>query len=319
MAKKNKLPNFIIVGAAKAGTTSLNFYLDQHPDVFMCPIKEPHFFSTDIALDKFSAEYQIRRKRNNIDIEKYLSGPMTEKKWDIYIRSWDQYRRLFKNVSNEKAIGEISNSYLYSTAAAKNIYDTLPHAKIIIMLRNPIERAFSQYAMRFRDGHTGKSFREELEADIRKKQKGWHISDLYLELGLYTKQVQRYLRVFPKRQIKMFIFDDFRKQPAKVMQELLEFLGVDSSIKLDFSQKFNKSTKPRFVRLNHLITKYGLKKKAFRLIPKAYKEKVKALFFTDKGVPTLSDEDRDFLREYYRQEICDLSKLLKRDLNVWLK
>src|SRR5580765_4773440 len=142
-----KLPNFFIVGAAKSGTTSLYEYMKMHPEVYMAPIKETHHFSTDIDNTQFRPNYA---RSLNKDLTSFLEGDMSDGIFHAFVKDWNQYVKLFGKVNSEKAIGEVTNSYLYSHEAAQNILSRFPNAKVIMILRNPIDRAFSHYLMDLR-------------------------------------------------------------------------------------------------------------------------------------------------------------------------
>src|SRR5579863_1241705 len=134
-----RLPNFFIVGAPKAGTTSLYHYLDQHPEIYMSPVKETNHFASEIRLAGFADELQEQVKRDMRAMQKYLAGPMSEKRFGAVGLEWDDYLKLFRNATDEKAIGEASVCYLWSRTAAKNIFARIPRAKIIMILRDPAE------------------------------------------------------------------------------------------------------------------------------------------------------------------------------------
>jgi hypothetical protein len=163
------LPNFFIVGAPKAGTTSLYHYLDQHPDIYMSPVKEPNYFAEEVRLRNISAEWQEWAHREQNSLRAYLSGPMHEKKFGGIVASWSDYLKLFKNVKDEKAIGEASVCYLWSKTAARSIASATPHAKIVMVLRNPVDRAFSQYKQALASGLIAKSFRELVRKSLNSK------------------------------------------------------------------------------------------------------------------------------------------------------
>ena len=227
----DKKPNLFIVGAAKAGTTSLHKYLDQHPDIYMAPIKEPHHFSSDINFEEFNENY---KQQVRFDLKRYLTQKRLTNKHIAFIEDKEKYLELFREANNEKYFGEGSNGYLYSKVAAKEICDFNPHARIIILLRNPVDRAFSHWLMDFRntDNDIG-NFVEALEADYKGKYKGWGVSHLYVELGRYSNQVKRYLDNFPKEQIKIFLYEDFRKNNLHVLNDIFRFLGVEEKNKLE--------------------------------------------------------------------------------------
>lgn len=317
--KQVHTPNFLVVGAAKCGTTSLYNYLKQHPEVYMSPIKEPNHFSSDIQPAHFSAEYKVYEKNKNLDIEKYVNGPMNTEQWGAYVLNREHYLKLFKFVKKEKCIGEISNSYLYSQRAAENIYREFPGMKIIMILRQPAERAYSHYLANLRDGRTILPFREEVQHDDAKKEHGWSISHLYYELGLYTEQVTQFLQLFPAAQIKIFLFDDLKKDNRLLVKDLYEFLNLRTDISVQYDEKFNEARLPKHPALLKFITRLGIKRKIFRALPKAWQKKTKAAFFKEGKVPKMSEEDRKWMNDRYHDDIVSLEKLIKRDLKHWLQ
>jgi len=313
---ENKLPNFFVVGAAKSGTTSLYEYLKLHPEVYMAPIKETHHFSTDIDNTKFRPNYA---RSLNKDLGKFLDSDMQEGIFHAFVKEWDDYEQLFKNVDKEKAIGEITNSYLYSSAAAKNIKERFPKAKIIMMLRNPIDRAFSHYLMDLRIGYETEDFMTALKKDMSRDPKGWGISNMYVEIGEYTAQVKRFMEIFPKEQLHIYFFDDFVKDPEGTMKDIFRFLGVSENTSIDFTKKYN----PSFIPKNKLIGKLNTQKRVKDwlkgVLPKSVKSKFKKTFYTDKDLPKIKPEERKFLNQIFKDDIMNLSKLLNRDLSHWIK
>jgi hypothetical protein len=311
-------PNFLVAGAAKCGTTSLYHYLRQHPDVYMSPIKEPNHFSTDIQPEDFSAEYKIYEKSKNLNIEKYVNGDMSEEQWGAYVTKREHYLKLFKLVKNQKRIGEISNSYMYSTQAAANIFREFADMKIVMILRQPAERAYSHYMANLRDGRTTLPFREEVLHDDAKAKHGWSISHLYYELGLYSEQIKRFTDIFPAQQIKIFLFDDLKKDNKSLVKELFEFLDLRTDTPIQFDEKFNEARVPKNPGLIKFITQIGLKRKIFRALPSSWQKKTKDAFFKEGKAPKMSAEDRAWMSSRYHQDIQQLEKLIQRDLKHWM-
>lgn len=311
------MPNFFVAGAAKCGTTSLYHYLKQHPQVYMSPIKEPNHFSTDIQPGNFSPEYKRYEKSKNLDVAKYVRGDMRQEQWGAYVHDPEDYRLLFRFADGKKAIGEISNSYLFSQVAARQIRTALPDSRIIIILRQPADRAFSHYQANLRDGRTTRPFRQEIEYDDAKSIHGWGISHLYYELGLYHDQVKRYLDIFPKHQVKVLLFDDLKKDRQQLLNDLFQFLRIEPQTGIDTSDTYNEAKMPRSAGLINLITQTGLKRKLFRLLPKSRQAGIKSLFFKAEK-PLFRPEDREWMTNRYREEILRLEQLLQRDLHHWL-
>ncbi len=312
---ENALPTFLVVGAVKAGTTSLHEYLMQHPDIYMSPVKETNFFSdADMDFDHFNVDY---RQDVSHDLEKFFSGSMSGKIHIAHIRSWDHYKELFRNVTSEKAIGEVSNSYLYCPLTASAIRERLPDAQIVMVLRNPVDRLFSQYVMNLKLGKIiERDLLKEIANDRQKEHKGWGVSHLYVEVGMYAEQVKRYMEIFPSEQIKVILFDDFKKDSKGVMTDLFKFLGVEET-EIDTEKRYNEAGMPRFGKLNYWMTQLGIYGIVKRLFPDELKQRLKAVIYTRKGVPRITKEERKYLEDLYREDIEKLSKLIDRDLSHW--
>ncbi len=313
---KEMKPNFFVVGAAKSGTTSVYNYIKPHPDVYLSPIKEPNFFSTDIDIEKFSKTY---KKEIEVDLDKFFQSGMKDEIHLTFIRDKENYLKLFSKVKNEKVIGEFSTSYLYSKEAAKNIKEFNPNAKIMMILRNPIERAFSHYLMDLKIGYTNLSFMEALRQDIESHEKGWGITHLYIEIGMYYEQVKRYLDNFDQSQIKIYLFDDL-KNTGKFLNDLYEFLDLDKSLYFpDPSKRYNKGKAPKYKNLFYYSTQLGIVKLLRGILPNSLKSKAKKVLFSEQNIPKMTKEEKEFLKEIFKEDIQNLSKLINRDLSHWLE
>ena len=311
-------PTFLVVGAAKCGSTSLYHYLRQHPEVYMSPLKEPNHFSTDIDPANFSEEYKLHEKSKNLDLQKYLNSNLSTEEWEAYIHDRKDYLKLFRFAKGRKAIGEISNSYLFSKTAAENIHREFPDMKIVMILRQPAERAYSHYLANLRDGKTVLHFREEVEKDDAKPLHGWGISHGYYEFGLYYEQVKRYLEIFPPAQIKIIFSEQLKSDNREVMTDLFRFIGVETVVAINYKEKFNEARVPRNAHLIKFLTDTGLKRKIFRTLPEKIQGRVKASFFSKDPVPVMSTEDRGWMNSRYRADIVKLSQLLQKNLDHWL-
>jgi Sulfotransferase family len=310
-----KLPNFFLVGAAKAGTTSLHAYLRAHPQIYTSPIKEPNYFCKDIDVTRFSSTYLDAIP---VDYRGFVDGRMTEEVHFAHVQEWENYLKLFCNVRDEAAIGDCSNTYLYSAVAAAEIKSATEDPRIIIVLRNPIERAFSHYIMDLRIGYVWRPFREELEHDLEDREELWGRSRLYVALGMYSAQVKRYLDVFSRERIKIILSEELRTTRRETLAELYRFLGVEPSFTPP-SSTLNEATIPHAVRFNYLLRKSGIKRLITRYLPTAIKERGKKHFYSGKRIPVLSSAERDLLRGIFRVDIGELEKLIERDLSAWLR
>jgi hypothetical protein len=210
---RTNLPNFLLVGAAKSGTTSLYYYLKQHPEVYLSEIKECKFFS------RMTGNY--KGPGDEEDLNKQI------------IKTLDDYKLLFTNVNHEKAIGDISPDYLYYYGeSVKNIKTILgDNVKIIVILRNPVERAYSKYLHNVRECFETLSFEEALNEENARKRKNWGWGWYHTSTGFYYKQVKAYLDNF--NQVKVYLYEDLKNDSPKLMKNIYEFLGTDVSYKPD--------------------------------------------------------------------------------------
>ena len=311
----SQYPDFLIVGAAKAGTTSLVAYLNQHPDIYFSPIKEPHYFSKDIKPENFNQRYYSNVV---VDLEAYFKDEPLKEIFEAYVRDENQYLKLFENADPNQVKGEASTTYLYSKEAAHHIYHTIPGAKIIAILRNPLERAYSHYLMALKFGFTSESLRQALKTDQEKEEKGWGISELFLELGLYYEQLKRYYDLFPSSQIQVIFHEDLYLKPDETLNQITDFLSVES-FSFNTGESYNQGGVPRFRLINELLNKWGLRMKLGQLMPESVKAKLKSLYLK-KPQKSLDDdpEAKAFLRDYFKADIEKTSQLLGVDLSSWL-
>ena len=273
--------DFIGIGAQRSGTSWLYACLYEHPEI-CSPIKELHFFS---------------RERN----------------WKFGV-AW--YREKFSKCDPHTLKGEYSTSYLYSDVAAKRIHKHFPHAKIVASLRNPIDRAFSQYRNAIKAGEIEKetTFEEYIESE-----------ESVIDQGLYTEQVKRYLDRFHKDQMHFMIYEETKGDPAANIQKLYEFIGI----KGDYSpvmlhKKVNTGRTPRAVGLDRTMIRVaesmrhmGLDKLVWHIkrtgLPKLIRKAN-----TEDDTRVMSEETRERLRGVFREDVQALGGLLGKDLNsVW--
>lgn len=314
----NKLPNFIVVGANKGGTTSIYHYLREHPQVYLSPIKEPHYFSKDIDVNLFNREFAQNKLK---DIAAYVQGPMDREYHAAFVRDWDQYCKLFKNVKDEKAVGELSTSYLYSKVAAEEIKKALGNIRIIICLRNPVERAYSHYRMNLWTGNSNEfNFYKALQDDFHHDPKVWGNAHLYVEIGLYFGQVKRYLDTFGRENVKIIFTEDIRRNAPKVVSELYRFIGVDPAFHPDTTKIYNEVYTPKYRNFTYYLNKSGLRPLLKKLAPRKIKNLLVRTLYRSKGDKgKIPPEARAFLLEQYSADIDKLSALLGTDLSAWKK
>lgn len=264
------LPNFLIIGAQKAATTSLHSYIDQHPDIYMSPKKEPFYFT----------HTGMNMPGNNM------------------VTELEDYKMLFSGRTNEKIVGESSTTYLACPWTPRLIHETIPEVKMVAILRNPIDRAWSQFKMHRRKGvNTFSNNFDEALAQFRVRERGdekWETG--YVEMGMYHKQLMRYYSYFKQEQIKLFLYDDILDNLSEVLTQIFDFLQVDPDVSMDVNYRRNTSS-----------TK---KSNLSQWNPFSRKEKDKM---------QMSQGARSRLIHLYEDEVMELSQLIDRDLSHWLK
>ena len=286
------LPNFIIVGAPKAGTTSLYHYLNEHPDIFMADPKELNYFSGE----------SIRSQ--HLYYKSYV------------VEDLDKYKNHFINTKDETAIGEASVSYLFYKEVPEKIYELIPDAKIIIILRDPVRRAYSHYQMDERLGYINNSF-EDIVYSKKKIAEYELFYQQYVELGFYHDQVKRYLDTFGKNRVRVYFFDEFNKNPGFVLKDLYQFLGVKEHSGSIVSEKYNVGLTPGTKLTGELYKSERLRKSLSKIVPDSIKKKLKKVLFSASGKVLLDEKLEQFLQELYYDDIKKLGGLLSRDIPFW--
>jgi hypothetical protein len=295
--------NFFVVGAAKGGTTTVFERLNSRSDVYLSPLKEPNYYSTDIDVSKFSAEF---RANTRLDLTEYFSTSPLPILQIGFVRDPQQYAFLFKDAPSEVLIkGECSTSYLWSKSAPKELRKDHPSARILIMLRNPIDRLFSHYMMARKYGFTSLPLIEAVEKDLAHSNPGWGSSELFVELGFYSDQIARWKAEFPEASIKIMLTEDLRSQEK--WDEVLEWLNLPKrTITSGKKQDANTAGLPRFEKLNRFLTSYGLKHRLGNLLPSGLKRKLVTWYYNSENLPKITPEEREYLQKIYASEIIRL-------------
>lgn len=288
-------PNFFIVGAAKSGTTSLWQYLREHPDIFMSQNKEPGYFC-------------------------HSQG----------IKNYEKYLKLFSEATTETALGEASHAYLTSQESAAWIHAIYPDIKIIVILRNPVDRAYSLYNWMTREGYEPiLPFEKAVDAEesriadtqFKKTHSGPLQNYLYFHSGLYSAQLKRYFNIFPEQQMHVILYDELKENPVATAQKVYEFLGVDTSF-TPSTGIHNKGQIPASVTAQYLIRKYLTYLKKLH-VPSAVKIRQSVLNINVRLGKNLRHEldvsTRNNLTALYRDDILATSRLIERDLSSWLE
>lgn len=310
-------PDFFIVGAGKAGTTSLHHYLSQHPQIYMSPVKEPCYFAEEVRPANLSASIQRHVRQQSKSLSTLLDDgrPVNSMGW--LACDWDEYLRLFRNARTERAVGESSAVYLWSPTAAKSIRAYRKDARIVMILRDPAERAFSQYLHQVSVGLTQASFPEHLQTCLAPGRRELGIHHPFLEIGLYTQQVRRYLDCFPRGQIRIYWYEEAWQQPDRLLADVCTFLGVDAAMKPDTSRRMLARRAPRSKAIHYLLKRTGLWQGLRAFAPNNLQPALRRLAFRSSAI-AMAPSERRLLVGYYTDDIRSLSALLDRDLSPWL-
>lgn len=289
------MPNFLIIGAQKAGTTSLYHYLKQHPQVYMSPVKEPHFYTYE------------GEKLNTHGPGRNLSIPIT---------NLEVYQAMFQEVSDETAIGEASPSYIYSPKAPERIRHYIPNTKLIAILRHPAERAYSNFLHSIRyNCEPLNDFAQALQEEEVRIRDNWGFLWHYKQKGFYYVQLKRYFDLFDQEQIRVYLYEDLNTNPNRVLRDIFQFLSVDENFAPDISTKHNVSGIPKNRTLQAIGMSLNPILKSF--LPVGLHRSIRNRILIKP--PELPLEIRRQLIEVYREDILKLQALIQQDLSIWLK
>ncbi|MBN1314735.1 MAG: sulfotransferase domain-containing protein [Anaerolineales bacterium] len=310
------MPTFLIIGAMKAGTTTLFRLLDQHPEVYMSPVKEPNFYAYKDGRPKRGHPPGMPYPVWIIDTPDLAERAMEKRVDAATFTTLPAYQRLWQDVS-EPQKGEASVLYLYLPHVAESIASMDPSMKLVAILRNPVERAYSHFLMARRMGREPiASFIEAMEAEASRLAQDydpfWH----YRSLGYYSVQLERYFKVFDRSQILIMFNDDLKKDLYTAYARLLRFLEVDASFEPGPKKEYGIGGQPKSRWLYRLATSPSLIKDYFkRIVPAQYHASILNRFVLSK--PELEIELRQQLARFYHDDILRLEDLIGRDLSFW--
>jgi hypothetical protein len=300
-----KLPNLLIVGAAKCGTSSLHKYLDQHPEIFMSKPKEPRFISSQVT--RFP-----------------LNGPRDNKVEAWYVKNYDDYVKIFEEADGYPVVGEASADTLYfHKATIPVIKQYLGDPKIIIMLRNPVKRAFSAYQHLVRDQREELSFEDGLKEEPVRIQNNWELIYHYTATSLYYEAVKAFMENFTS--VKVILTEDQEKTPQQVLRDIFRFLEVDPNVDVNTEIRYNMSGKPKSQWLHQFLFEGNMARKIAQPIVRSlfsHETRIRiAAKLQEKNLERLSinPETKKKLQQYFEEDIQKLEKLLNRDLSHWRK
>jgi hypothetical protein len=291
-----------VIGAARSGTTALYEHLRYHPQIFLSSSKEANYF----AFEGEALDYR---------------GPGADFV-NNSVRTWDAYLKLFADAPSDAVIGDISPLYLYAPKAAERIRARLPDARLVAILRNPIEQAFSHYQYaRARMVEPLDSFDAALDAEPSRLRDHWQPLFQYSEFPRYAEQIRRYQAHFPPGQLKIFLYEDFRSDPYSVLGQIFEFAGVDASFVPMLHKDVNAGGDPRSRLLQAIIMKPNpLGSIAALFLPLPVRRRIRDRISSHNVAPvTFSPTARARLAAKLREDILELQEMLCRDLSGWLE
>jgi len=298
------VPNFLIIGAARSGTTALCNTLGQHPDIYISSLKEPHFLA--FCGDKLA----FRGPGDDVLINREA------------VTDFEAYQGLFSGVRGEAAIGEGSVSTLYyHQRTIDNIRRFTPNAKLIVILRNPIQRAFSSFLYMMAHGHEPlHDFERALDEEQQRISDNWHHIWHYTRMGLYAGQFAPFLDAFGEDRIKVVLFEDLKSAPTETVENLFRFLSVNPKFEADSSTQVNRSGIPRSRLLQHVLYRVSERQRVKRalkaIVPLKVREWVRR---TNLSHPSMPSSAQPRLNAIFEQDVLQLQELLNRDLSHWLK
>ncbi len=290
------LANFIVIGAPKAGTTALYWYLAEHPQVFMSPVKETNYFA-------YGTDTTGRLLYGDPDLHHFP------------VRSETEYEHLFAAAGNATAVGEASPIYLECPASAERIRAGIPDARIICGLRNPVDRAYSDYLMYLQRSDGRFDPARDLDA-----ASAWMRPDSHwMRVSRYHDALLRYFDLFPRERIHVFLFDELKREPRRVMAEIYRFLGVDAAFTPDFATPYNTGGLPANRLLERAFNLRALKNAVEPWLPKPVMNGLRRIRASNlQKAPDLPAELRTRLAEHFRDDIARTSTLIGRPLDGWL-
>lgn len=305
--KYASLPDFLIIGAGKSGTTSLDKYLNQHPQIFIPKTKEPNFFGYErTSIEDLPDEDKKHYQRSVTTLQAYLA--------------------LFAEARPDQVKGETSNTYMYHLDAPERIQHYIPGVKLIAVLRQPAGRLYSRYLHLARENRVPtRAFTDCFDRSTI----WWQRNDLVKE-GFYYEYLSRYYSRFPAENIRVYLYEDFQSNPAAVLKDIFEFVGVDSQFKPDLSIRYNESGIVKNKVLNAVIGQGGLLSRSIQVLfpPSAYEKMKKNLSLKKKitnlrgknlAQPKLDNAVRQRItEEIYGDDIRKLQQLIGKDLSHWL-
>lgn len=308
------LPNFIVAGVPKAGTTSLHSYLAQHPQVYMSPLKEPMYFGArDILSGPFREQFLAYAGRVPAHLREFLDD-VEHRRGERYALHWETYTRLFEGVRDETAIGEASIDYVWLPSAAMAIREQFPDVRLIFVLRDPADKLGSSFHVA-RRRRPDLVFQEWFAAATRPGSPSWPLADS----ARYATHLARFLALFPRDQMRIYLYDQYRADPRGMVRDIFAFLGVDPEYPIDMTERHNEGVLPRAPRVHRLRRRLLGDWAPTRPLPARVRRFLQRLYYRPRADAPMAAADRRVVIDYYRDEIRRTEAILGQDLSNWLR
>lgn len=290
----------MLIGAVKAGSSSIYHYLKQHPDIFMSPMKETKYFQWDGEQHRFSTELDQKIYQNSI-------------------KTYKDYLDQFSGVGSEHAIGEATPSYLYNRNVPGRLHKRFPNIKLIVVLRHPADRAFSHFLHTKRLGYEPLEFHQAIAEEQNRIDANWGPSWQYTSQGYYYEQVKRFVDLFGKDRMCFYLFDKLKREPACVIRGMYSFLEVDQDFQPNTSIKHNIGGVPKNRFLHDLTNKPNAPKALLKaILPIEFRQSINRLIGSKNVVkPVIDLQVREALSAKYQKDIEQLEDLVDIDLSAW--
>lgn len=295
-----RLPQFLVAGAMKSGTTALYEYLIQHPQVFLSTTVKESRFLTGLSPEK------------DPEICKYIP----------VVSDLARYQELFLDAKPDQVIGEVDPwcMYLYQNTIPRiNEYLSSP-IKIIQILRNPVDRCHSNYYQFVKQEWPTTGF-ENMVINLEKKQPLYWYEKMCMEIGLYSQPVKAYLDAFHSENVLIILYDDFRTKPVETMKTICQHIGIDDSFQFDMSFRANEGGIPRSKIIHRILRHHSILTELLKpIVPLKLRRKWRYTLINKnmQKYPPLNPEMREILINYYKDDVIKLQDLIKRDLTSWL-
>jgi hypothetical protein len=301
MSHGTRRPDFLVIGGSRCGTTSLHAALVRHPALFVPPEKSPNYFAAP-DVDAVRDSDALRAMKGHT------------------VTSAREYTALFADAPAGRLAGEVSPVYLQSIHTAERAAAFCPEARIVVMLRHPVQRAFAHWIGRRRDGlDPHEQFETAIAADLASPQSPAVAFNRYLAIGRYAHFLAPWYRAFPRACIHVAFFDDFVRDPRHTVNAVCEFLGVPPLAGAIPMEQRNKGGIIRHPLLRTAWTRTALLRAQLRHhLPPAVRDAAGRVFLGNLDRPQLPASRAAELLDYYRDDLMALTTLLGRPLPPWL-